>query len=241
MPHVTAAVLAGGVGARMGGPLPKQLLPLAGRPVLAHSLAAFEAAPEVDEIVLVMAPGHRPAAERIAAEQGCSKVTAVLEGGETRTGSSVAALSAVADRGDGDLLLIHDAVRPLVHAGTVRAVVAALDADGAAGVGVPASDTVVHVEQCGDGTEAITAVPDRTLLRRMQTPQGFRLGVLRRAYARALQDPELVATDDCGIVLRYLPGERVALVRGTEDNIKITHPGDIEVAEALLSQRKALQ
>ncbi|WP_017595052.1 IspD/TarI family cytidylyltransferase [Nocardiopsis potens] len=234
MPHVTAAILAGGVGARMGGPLPKQLLPLAGRPIIEHSIAAFEAAPEVDEIVVFMVPEHLSEVERIVKGSGAAKVSAVLPGGATRTESSTAALRAVAARGDGDLLLIHDAVRPLVARATIGAVVEALAGAGAVGVGVPSSDTVVRVAAAPGGTEVIAEVPPRSELRRMQTPQGFRLGVLRRAYELALADPELVATDDCGVVLRYLPGEPVRIVAGTESNIKITHPGDVEVAEALL-------
>jgi 2-C-methyl-D-erythritol 4-phosphate cytidylyltransferase len=82
-------------------------------------------------------------------------------------------------------------------------------------------------------------VPPRSELRRMQTPQGFRLGVARRAYALATADPGLVATDDCGVVLRYLPGEEVRIVPGEEDNIKVTNPGDVEVAETLLRRARA--
>jgi len=235
MPHVTAAILAGGVGARMGGPLPKQLLPLAGRPIIEHSIAAFQAAPEVDEIAVFMVPEHLPEVERIVKDSGAGKVSAVLPGGATRTESSTAALRAVAGRGDGDLLLIHDAVRPLVAGATIGAVVEALLAGaGAVGVAVPSSDTVVRVAAGPGGTETVAEVPPRSELRRMQTPQGFRLGVLRRAYGLALADPALVATDDCGVVLRYLPGEPVRIVAGTESNIKVTHPGDVEVAEALL-------
>ncbi|WP_017559210.1 2-C-methyl-D-erythritol 4-phosphate cytidylyltransferase [Nocardiopsis baichengensis] len=232
MPHVSAAVLAGGTGTRMGGALPKQLLPLAGRPVLAHAVAAFQEAPEVDEVVVVMAPDHMAEAERIAA--GFPKVRAVLPGGATRTDSSVAALRAVEGRDGSDLLLLHDAARPLVARSTIAAAVAALEHAGAVGVAVPSSDTVVRVEPGEGGAEAVAEVPPRARLRRMQTPQGFRLEVLRRAFAAALADPDLVATDDCGVVLRYLPGEPVHIVAGTESNIKVTHPGDVEVAEALL-------
>ncbi|MDA2813790.1 2-C-methyl-D-erythritol 4-phosphate cytidylyltransferase [Nocardiopsis sp. RSe5-2] len=232
MPHVTAAVLAGGAGTRMGAGVPKQLLPLAGRPVLEHAVAAFQDAPEVDEVLVVMAPDHLHEAERITAP--FPKVTAVLPGGSTRTDSSVAALRAVDARPGSDLLLLHDAARPLVARSTVAAAVAALEHAGAVGVAVPSSDTVVRVAPGADGAEAIAEVPPRAELRRMQTPQGFRLEVLRRAYAAALADPDLVATDDCGVVLRYLPGEPVHIVAGTEANIKVTHPGDVEVAEALL-------
>jgi 2-C-methyl-D-erythritol 4-phosphate cytidylyltransferase len=101
------------------------------------------------------------------------------------------------------------------------------------GVAVPASDTIVVVE---DGV--MTGMPRRDTLRRCQTPQGFRLSVIRKAHELALADPafaDLTATDDCGVVLRYLPDVPVAVVPGSERNIKITYPGDLSIAEVLLS------
>ncbi|MFC3997059.1 2-C-methyl-D-erythritol 4-phosphate cytidylyltransferase [Nocardiopsis sediminis] len=236
-PHVTAAVLAGGVGVRMGGPRPKQLLALDGRSVIEHSIAAFCAAPEVDDVIVLMVADHIAEVEKIVAAGGHAKVSAVLPGGATRTATSVAALDALAHRDDGDLVLLHDAVRPLVDRRTIAECVAALGEAGAVGVAVPSADTVVEVTQAPGGAEVIRSVPPRSRLRRMQTPQGFRLGVVRLAYARALADPGLVATDDCGVVLRYVPEEEVRVIPGAESNIKVTNPGDIEVAEALLRRR----
>ncbi|PSK97058.1 2-C-methyl-D-erythritol 4-phosphate cytidylyltransferase [Murinocardiopsis flavida] len=237
-PRVTAAVLAGGVGARMGAGRPKQLMPLAGRPVIEHSIAAFCAAPEVDDVIVLMVGDHVPEVEKIVSDGGYAKVTRVLPGGADRTATSWAAISAVAG-GDDDLLLLHDAVRPLVAPATIGACVAALGTAGAVGVAVPSNDTVVRVAPGAAGGDSVAEVVDRSSLRRMQTPQGFRLGVVRRAYELALADPGLAATDDCGVVLRYLPGEEVRVIAGTEANIKVTHPGDIEVAEALLRRGSA--
>ncbi|WP_046469762.1 IspD/TarI family cytidylyltransferase [Allosalinactinospora lopnorensis] len=236
-PHVTAAVLAGGVGVRMGGQRPKQLLPLAGRAVIEHSVAAFCAAPEVDDVIVLMVEEYLPEIEKMVADSGLTKVSAILPGGPTRTRTSCAALRALDARSGGDILLLHDAARPLVRRRTIASCVAALDEAGAVGVAVPSSDTVVEVERGVSGAEVLRAVPPRSALRRMQTPQGFRLDVLRRAYDLALADPDLVATDDCGVVLRYLPGEEVRIVKGEDSNIKITNPGDIEVAEVLLRHR----
>ncbi|MEY9215292.1 2-C-methyl-D-erythritol 4-phosphate cytidylyltransferase [Thermobifida halotolerans] len=233
-PHVTAAVLAGGVGARMGGPRPKQLLPLAGRTILERSVAAFCAAPQVDEVVVVMVPDLVAEAEKIVAEGGHGKVSRIVPGGASRSDSSRAALRAVAHRGGGDLVLLHDAARPLVSGRIIASCVAALAEAGAVGVAVPSSDTVVEVAADTRGHEVIRSVPDRAVLRRMQTPQGFRLDVIRRAHERALADPGFVATDDCGVVLRYLPEEPVRIIPGEEGNIKVTHPGDVAVAEVLL-------
>lgn len=238
-PRVIAAVLAGGVGARMGASSPKQLLPLEGRPIIEHSIAAFEASPEVDEIVVLMVEEYVGRVEDIVAGAGFGKVSRVLPGGATRTDTSYAALSAMAGADDSDLVLLHDAARPLVGPGTIAACVAALGLAGAVGVAVPSADTVVRIAPGRDGGEVIAQTPDRSRLRRMQTPQGFRLGVVRRAYELAMADPSLVATDDCGVVLRYLPEEEVRIVPGEESNIKVTNPGDVEVAETLLRRMRA--
>ena len=238
-PRVIAAVLAGGVGARMGGPSPKQLLPLEGRPIIEHSIAAFEASPDVDEVVVMMVDAYVGRVEDIVADAGFTKVSKVLPGGATRTDTSYAALSAMGHAADSDLALLHDAARPLVSRKTIEACMAALGSAGAVGVAVPSADTVVRVAPGYSGGEAIVETPDRSQLRRMQTPQGFRLDVIRRAYALAMADPALVATDDCGVVLRYLPEEEVRIVPGEETNIKVTNPGDVEVAETLLRRMRA--
>ncbi|MEV2274160.1 IspD/TarI family cytidylyltransferase [Nocardiopsis sp. NPDC049922] len=237
-PRVIAAVLAGGVGARMGAATPKQLLPLEGRPIIEHSVAAFEACPEVDEIIVLMVAEHVGRVEDLVADAGFTKVTRVLPGGATRTETSYAALTAMASAADTDLALLHDAARPLLRPATVTSCVAALGEAGAVGVAVPSTDTTVRVAPGRTGGEAIVDVPPRAELRRMQTPQGFRLGVLRRAYALAMADPGLVATDDCGVVLRYLPQEEVRIVPGDEGNIKVTNPGDVEIAETLLRRAR---
>lgn len=240
-PRVTAAVLAGGVGSRMGGPQPKQLLRLAGRTVLEHSIAAFCASSDVDEVIVLMVASHLAEAEKIVVDGGYAKVSLVTAGGASRTETSRAALRALADRDGGDLVLLHDAARPLVSQRTIADCVAALDSAGAVGAAIPAGDTVVVAGPGAHGSDVIRSVPERAELRRMQTPQGFRLDVVRRAYERALADPALTATDDCGVVLRYLPEEEVRLVAGAESNIKVTHPGDIAVAEALLGLREEKQ
>ncbi|NYE49695.1 2-C-methyl-D-erythritol 4-phosphate cytidylyltransferase [Spinactinospora alkalitolerans] len=234
---MTAAVLAGGVGVRMGGARPKQLLPLAGRTIIEHSVAAFCAAPEVDDVIVLMVEDHVSEVAEIVADGGHSKVSRILPGGADRTQTSYAALRALESAADDELVLLHDAVRPLVSPRVIADCVRALGEAGAVGVAVPSSDTVVEVGPGRTGGEAIRAVPARASLRRMQTPQGFRLGVVRRAYERALADPDLVATDDCGVVLRYLPEEEVRVIVGEEANIKVTHPGDIAIAEALLRER----
>lgn len=225
-------VLAGGVGRRVGGPVPKQLLHLAGRPIIEHSLDAFEAADVIDDILVVMAPDFVDEARAIVAARGYAKVSRVLTGGAERCDSTMRALEAIGDAPDGTRVLLHDAVRPLVRPDTIAGCAAALARHEAVAVAVPSSDTVVVVDH-----DVIVATPDRATLRRQQTPQGFRLGTIRAAYERARADPAFTATDDCGVVLRYLPGVPIHVVPGSEDNIKITHPDDLVIAEQLLRLR----
>lgn len=225
-------VLAGGIGQRVGAGAPKQLLEIAGKTILEHTLDVFDGHPGIDEVVVVMAPGFLAEAERIA--RGYPKVTRVVAGGATRPESTWRALCALGDE-ECDVLL-HDAARPLLDPGILSACVAALDRHVAVEVAIPSSDTILVAEQGPEG-EVVGDVPDRSRLRRAQTPQCFRLSVIRTAYERAFADPEFgarPATDDCGVVLRYLPGVPIHLVPGSERNMKVTHPVDLEIADRLL-------
>jgi 2-C-methyl-D-erythritol 4-phosphate cytidylyltransferase len=231
--RTVAVVLAGGMGQRFGGDRPKQMQVLAGRTLVEHSVEAFEQAPGVDAITIVMPAGLAgPARQQFAASRH-PKVTSVIEGGTTRTDSTRCAIAALGE--DECNVLFHDAARPLLEQRIIADCVSALAADRAIGVAVPSSDTIVEV---ADGV--VTGMPRREALARCQTPQGFRLSVIRRAYELADADPSFThrqATDDCGVVLRYLPDVPVRLVQGSERNIKITYPGDLEVAETLLRRR----
>ncbi|MFG3435928.1 2-C-methyl-D-erythritol 4-phosphate cytidylyltransferase [Nonomuraea sp. NPDC047897] len=226
-------VLAGGVGSRVGLDVPKQLVTVAGRTILEHTIAVFEAAPEVDEVVVLMTPGFTGTVRELVERAGFRKVTRVVEGGASRTESTWRALSALGDE-ECDVLL-HDAVRPLLEPRIITECVRALRTHRAVEVAIPSSDTVL-VAAPGAGGEVIGEVLDRSRLRRAQTPQCFRLSVIREAYERAMADPgfsRLPATDDCGVVLRYLPDVPIHLVAGSERNMKITHPLDLEIAERL--------
>ena len=247
--RMVAVVLGGGTGQRVGGPLPKQLLRLGRRTLVEHCVAAFEQAPGIDEILVVMARGYVGQVSALLAEGGYGKVTAVIEGGVTRPDSTRAALAAIAGeppaaagepsgaagvvRGRGDLadcgVLLHDAARPLVDQRIIADCVAALGVHDAAGVAVPASDTIVIT-----GNGVMHSMPRRETLWRCQTPQCFRLPVIARAHELAAADPDFAATDDCGVVLRYLPDVDVHIVPGSERNLKITYPHDLAIAEALL-------
>jgi len=180
------------------------------------------------------------------ASGGFAKVSGVIAGGVARSDSTRVALAAIArgvagvswvpggdDPADCGVLL-HDAARPLVDQRIIADCVAALVSHDAAGVAVPASDTMVITDN-----GVMHSMPRRETLWRCQTPQCFRLPVIARAHELAAADPEFAPTDDCGVVLRYLPGVDVHIVPGSERNLKVTYPQDLAVAEALLAEGAA--
>jgi len=234
--RMVAVVLGGGVGQRLGAGMPKQLLTLGGTTLIERCVAAFEAAPGVDEVLVVMARGYTGQVEALLAGR-YRKVTAVIDGGQTRPDSTRTALAAIAAggaEGDDCGVLLHDAARPLVDQRIIADCVAALREHDAAGVAVPASDTMVVT-----GNGVMQSMPRRETLHRCQTPQCFRLSVITRAHELAAADPGFSPTDDCGVVMRYLPDVPVHIVPGSERNIKVTYAQDLAVAEALLGAEPA--
>ena len=221
-------ILAGGTGSRVGLSIPKQLLKIAGKPVLEHTVGIFAEAEVIDEILILMHPDHLAAADQIAARY--PKVTRVVPGGNTRNESTRAALQALGETADADdRVLFHDAVRPLLEMRIVNDLVAALDDHDAVDVAIRSADTIIEV----DDDNVIVDIPDRSSLRRGQTPQAFRLSTIQEAYRLAWQDPDFVATDDCSVVLKYLPQVPIAVVNGSEQNMKITEPIDVFIADKL--------
>lgn len=233
--RTVAVVLAGGSGLRLGGAIPKQLQLLAGQTLLEHSVRAFEQAPGVDRIVVVLPAEFVAEGTRLLGSR-YSKLTEIIAGGVDRPGSTRRAIELLSgsDQAEADCnVLFHDAARPLVDQRIIADCVAALADCQAVGVVVPTADTIVEM---ADGV--MTSIPPRETLGRCQTPQGFRLSVIRLAHQLAAADPDAAgfsATDDCGIVLRYLPDVEVRAIQGSERNLKITYPGDLRVAESLLT------
>ncbi len=238
--RMVAVVLGGGVGQRLGAGMPKQLLTLGGKTLVERCVAAFDQAPGIEEILVVMARGYTEPVKAMLTEAGYRKVTAVIEGGVTRPDSTRVALAAIAatapataaSTAPGDCgVLLHDAARPLVDQRIIADCVAALRVHDAAGVAVPASDTMVVTDN-----GVMQSMPRRETLLRCQTPQCFRLPVITRAHELAAADPGFAPTDDCGVVLRYLPDVDVHIVPGSERNIKITYAQDLAVAEVVLGR-----
>lgn len=224
------AVLAGGVGSRVGGDVPKQFLMLGGKRVIERTVDAFEHHPQVDAIVVVMHPDYISTMEALVVQNGWQKVKGVFPGGSQRADSTLSALRSCEWADNDDRILIHDAARPLVSSRIITDVIAALDSHEAVAVGIPATDTLWMVSEQG----TIEAIPDRSRMRCAQTPQAFRMGVIREAYRIAMNDPNLKATDDCGVVVRYAPQVKIHIVDGDIENVKITYPKDINQIEQYL-------
>ena len=221
-----AVLLAGGSGSRFGGEQPKQFLVVAGKSILAHTIDVFESHPLIDEIAIVTRADSMEETQRIVAEGGYQKVKRFLTGGRERYHSSLAAINAYTD--DETRLLIHDAVRPLVSHRIISDCIHALDHYEAVDVAIPATDTIIRVDE----HDCIVETPPRAMLRNVQTPQGFLRGTISRAYEIGLRDPAFVTTDDCGVVHHYLPDTPIYVVRGEVTNIKITYPEDLMLLKA---------
>ena len=228
-----AVVLAGGSGQRFGTALPKQFLPLAGKTVIEHSIEAFEKCDAIDEIAVVMNADYLPQMQEIIDRNGWKKVQKLLPGGAERHFSTLSAINAYEGCSDVNLIF-HDAARPAVSKRIIKETVTALQTHPAVAVAIPATDTVFEVTDDGS---FITAIPSRKRLRCAQTPQAFRIDVIRKAYRKALQDPNFTSTDDCGVLLKYCPEVPIFLVTGDTANQKLTYPEDTISLERHLSKR----
>lgn len=226
-----AVILAGGSGRRFGATRPKQFVDMGGRMVIEHTIDAFDSHPLVSEVVVVVHPDYMEEMQHIARRNTWTKITGILPGGDERQDSTLAALRHLGKREAG--LIFHDAVRPLVSHRLITNVAEAL-AEGNAAVNtvLPMTDTVIEV---ADG--ATVGRPDRSRLRRVQTPQAFRADIIAEAYRRAAGDPNFRATDDCGVVASYMPEVPIKLVEGEADNIKLTFAEDAPLLLALLKRR----
>lgn len=222
-----AVVLAGGSGKRMGTNVPKQYLEIRGRMVIEYAIDAFDKNENIDEVAVVVSADNVETMQEIASQNHWHKLTNILVGGKERYDSSLSAINAYKDVDCN--IIFHDAARPLVTQKIINDVVEKLKTCKAVGVAQPSVDTILFIE---DG--CIKSVPDRSTLRRAQTPQGFDIQVIKNAYEIGLQDPDFKATDDCGIVLRYRPDIPVHIVDGDEACMKITYKSDCKILEQYL-------
>ena len=234
---VVAVVLAAGFGTRFDPDNPKQLVSVGGKPIVCWSIEAFERCGRVSDIVVVVNPKVRSAVESLIDDMGYTKVRVIIDGGAERVDSTAAALDTLAAAGipDDAKILIHDAVRPFVEQSSIEGSVDALDQFTAATVAYASTDTVLLTEDLGD-VKVVKSVPDRPNTFRAQTPQSFRFATIRRAYELAASDPDFHPTDDTRVVVDYLPDEPVAIVSGSETNLKITTLEDVPTAEHIAEE-----
>ncbi len=231
---IFAAILAGGSGVRMGNPdKPKQFLQLDNRPILVHAVEKFCAYGGFDKVV-VLAPAPWMNQTRDILRRYLPQFESLLEvvqGGKTRNDTIMNAIAYLEEnyQVDGDAVLVtHDAVRPFVSYRIIDDNITAACQCGACDTVVPATDTIV---ESSDGI-SVSSIPDRSKLYQGQTPQSFNMRKLKDLFQTLSEDEKTVLTDACKIF--SLKGEKVALVRGDQSNIKITYPFDMRVAKAML-------
>ena len=227
-----AVILAGGIGSRLGLSTPKQFLIVAGIMVVEHTIDAFEHNHQINEIAVVSNPYYISDFENMILKNSWKKVKKILKGGAERYHSSLSAIKAY--EGDDVNLIFHDAVRPLVSQRIINDVVKALDTYTAIDVAMPATDTIIETEG-----NFIQHIPDRSKLKRGQTPQAFHINTISEAYKIALQDPNFKVTDDCGVIVKYLPKTPVYVVTGEESNMKLTYKEDTYLLDKFFQLRKS--
>jgi ribitol-5-phosphate 2-dehydrogenase (NADP+) / D-ribitol-5-phosphate cytidylyltransferase len=223
-----AIILAGGSGSRMGHDTPKQFLKLKEKTILQHTLERFEYHPGIHHIFLVIPGEDLNRAGEMIRSSGYKKVLKLVNGGRTRQESSRLGVAA-APAGEYENVLIHDAARPFVSKKIIDALLEKLEDCNAVNVAVPSPDTIIQI----DDNNRVTDVPDRRYLRRVQTPQAFKLELIRKAHSQALEKGITNASDDCTLILKLRLAE-ICVIEGSERNIKITYPSDLQWAVKML-------
>lgn len=227
-----AIILAGGVGSRLDETIPKQFIKIAGKMVIEHTIDVFEQNKNINEIAIVSNENYIYELEKLIIKNKWIKVKKIIKGGNERYLSSLSAIRAYELSGCNNKLIFHDAVRPLVSNRIINDVITALSKYNAVDVAIPSTDTIIKVYD-----NRIIEIPDRNNLMRGQTPQGFRYNTIKKAYEKALKDKNLKTTDDCGIIKKYLPSEKIFVVKGDDSNMKLTYKEDIFLLDKLFQLR----
>jgi 2-C-methyl-D-erythritol 4-phosphate cytidylyltransferase len=225
----TAIIAAAGAGRRMKSDRPKQLLTLDKTPILIYTLRKFDACRLIDRIIVAAPQESVEEVRKLVAGAGFSKSVSVVQGGARRQDSVAVAMQHLGH--DTTLVAVHDAVRPFVKVDEIEAVILEAQKSGAAVLAIPIVDTVKQIRK-----DVIDSTLTREHLVLAQTPQAFRIEVLREAFERARRD-EYYGTDESSLVERL--GLPVAVVRGSERNIKITRPDDLALARFFLQEEQA--
>ncbi|MFZ0637831.1 MAG: 2-C-methyl-D-erythritol 4-phosphate cytidylyltransferase [Candidatus Acidiferrales bacterium] len=236
MTRIAAILPAAGLGTRMGADTPKQFLELGGEPLVIFTLRRLAACAALTDFFLATRAEELSLLEDKVGKARLGRPARVVHGGETRQQSVANALAQVAP--DTEIVLVHDAVRPFVTLKQIDRVIAEARARGAAILGIPAMDTVKEVKRASlpEDVALITGTIPRERIVLAQTPQAFQYAILCEAFARAKQD-DVVASDEASLVERL--GRTVYVVLGSERNLKITRPADMDLARFYLEQEHA--
>ncbi len=231
---VHALIPAAGLGVRLGEAVKKQFLPLCGLPIIVHTLSVFEGSYAVDDLICMAPQEDLPLFEQMVLTAGFTKIKRVVPGGKTRQDSVGMGVALLEKEGDlSDVVLVHDGVRPFVTPLLIEQVVRKAQESGAAVAAMPVTDSLNRVS----GDNVILTGVLRDNLWAMQTPQAFRLEILVRAFQKAVSD-RFLGTDEASLVERL--GFPVHCVAGLAENIKITTPSDLKLAELILRERRRL-
>jgi 2-C-methyl-D-erythritol 4-phosphate cytidylyltransferase len=225
-----AVLLCSGSGKRFNSSKPKQFSKLAGKMIIEYTIDRFNKNKNIDEIIIVTQNEYIDFIWEIAKKNNFSKIKLVINGGKERFHSTLSAITALNDYDDLCNILIHDGVRPLVTDRIINDCLSALNDYDAVDVVIESTDTLVEV----DDDLCITKIPNRSHLRRGQTPQAFKLHCIKKAYQAALETNNEIFTCDCGVVRSLLPNVTIKAINGDIQNIKITNPIDQYIAEKLL-------
>ena len=221
-------ILASGSGSRFGSETPKQFIEIGGKTILEYTTEIFEKSELIDEIFIVITPEYRNKAKEILQKNSYKKVTKLLNGGKTRKESSFIGINAITDEEAN--VLIHDCARPFLTQEIISSCIKALEKYNAVSIAIPTTDTIIETNEFN----IITNIPQRTNLKRIQTPQCFKLSLIKKAHELSKDDNNF--TDDCGMIVKNNLSD-VYIVKGSDENIKITYPDDIYIANKLLQSR----
>lgn len=215
-----AIILASGQSVRFGGNTPKQFMKIGDTTILEKSIKAFEVNSQITNIILVCNPQYIDLVKKTLKNK-FKKLSAIIPGGETRQKSSQIGVSFIAE--ENAKILIHDAARPFVSQNIINNCIKALDTHKACTIAIPSTDTIIKI----DKNNYIKEIPKRDLLKRVQTPQCFISNIIKKAHHQAMLNNNIMATDDCSLVLQYKLAP-IYVLEGEEENIKITHKKDLE-------------
>lgn len=226
-----AVILSAGSGSRFGSDIPKQFINLAGKNIIEYTIAAFEQNNNIDEICIVADTVYHEKLFEISKNNNFKKVKKIIQGGAERKDSSFNAIKEYEGKKNINLIF-HDAVRPFVSQRIINDCIESLEKYNAIDVAIPTADTIIQIDEI---SHTIESIPQRSKLQRGQTPQAFKLEIIKKAHELAKKDKNKpMFTDDCGLVKQYLANEKIFVVNGEEKNIKITYKEDLLYAEKLI-------